>query len=396
MNGAQIGQFRDAIVGAFSPDEFDMFLFERLDFDRPVEIADGPFKLVVNSVLRKLEKEGTIAALLAEVAAVRPCRDDLQKLFGEFKAAVDEAQKKNVNKDSAAAYMQVGLAPQVVLQQGGESVSLPPGAKGAGKLEKIVEPLLQLIDIALWRERMVKREGRICRIEINGVPTGTGFLVGPDVVLTNYHVLAEVIEGTIQPKAVQVRFDYKLQSNADVQNGDVARLVDSNEWLIDSTPCTPQELVGIPDAVVPTHDQLDHALIRLDRKVGTSPIPSIETGGRQRGWIEVPVADPTLYSRMPLIILQHPRGAPLKAALDTQGVIGENANRTRVRYKANTEAGSSGSPCFDMDLTLVALHHYGDPAFHHQPGYNQGIPIRMIRDRLQRVGKVAALGGPSE
>jgi V8-like Glu-specific endopeptidase len=31
-----------------------------------------------------------------------------------------------------------------------------------------------------------------------------------------------------------------------------------------------------------------------------------------------------------------------------------------VRYAVNTEPGTSGSPVFDKDWRLVALHHLGD------------------------------------
>ena len=94
----------------------------------------------------------------------------------------------------------------------------------------------------------------------------------------------------------------------------------------------------------------------------------------------------------PLLIVQYPYGKPLKLALDMQGVIGFNANGTRIRYATQTEPAASGSPCFALDWTLVALHHYGDPLFGH-PSYNQGVPIGMIRDRLIRLGKADALGG---
>ncbi len=49
-----------------------------------------------------------------------------------------------------------------------------------------------------------------------------------------------------------------------------------------------------------------------------------------------------------------------------------NANQTRVRYRTNTETGSSGSPCFNSDWDLVALHHSGIVK------YNEGIPINCI------------------
>jgi len=89
---------------------------------------------------------------------------------------------------------------------------------------------------------------------------------------------------------------------------------------------------------------------------------------------------------MTLMIAQHPDGSPMKFAFDTDSVIGLAGEGRRVRYKTNTEHGSSGSPCFDIDWTLVALHHMGDPNWKKVPEYNQGIPIGLIGTRL--AGKV--------
>jgi V8-like Glu-specific endopeptidase len=110
--------------------------------------------------------------------------------------------------------------------------------------------------------------------------------------------------------------------------------------------------------------------------------------------VRVPEAAPAFTEKMPILILQYPKTQPLKLALDTEGVLRLNSNGTRVRYATNTEGGSSGSPCFNINWTLVALHHYGDPSYG-QPKYNQGIPVNMIRDRLKRFGKDGALGGNS-
>jgi V8-like Glu-specific endopeptidase len=73
-------------------------------------------------------------------------------------------------------------------------------------------------------------------------------------------------------------------------------------------------------------------------------------------------------------------------------VIGRCHADLRLRYKTNTEAGSSGSPCFTMDWTLVALHHLGDPARAPAPAFNQGIPIELIRQRIVAQGQAAAIG----
>ena len=81
----------------------------------------------------------------------------------------------------------------------------------------------------------------------------------------------------------------------------------------------------------------------------------------------------------------------MKLAMDTQAVIGLNGNGTRINYRTNTDPGSSGSPVFTMDWDLVALHHSGDPAWVN-PTYNQGVPIELVRQRIEAGGFANALG----
>ena len=86
--------------------------------------------------------------------------------------------------------------------------------------------------------------------------------------------------------------------------------------------------------------------------------------------------------------MQHPRGEPLKLALDDDGVLSLNENETRLRYETNTDKGSSGSPCFTFKWDLVALHHSGDPDFDpaHKPTYNEGIPMTAITKLIKERG----------
>jgi hypothetical protein len=92
------------------------------------------------------------------------------------------------------------------------------------------------------------------------------------------------------------------------------------------------------------------------------------------------------------LILQHPSHDRLKLAVNMEAMIGPNANGTRIRYRTNTEEGSSGSPCFGAGWELIGLHHSGDPRV--RPTYNQGIPITRIRDRLLRDPAISKhLGG---
>jgi hypothetical protein len=389
MRGVELAEIRDAIARAFNPRAFDMFLFDKLEFERALSIADGPFLNVVSDVLKQFEQEGKTAALIAEVAAARPMRTDLQDIYRKYaRALVHDSRQQALDANIANEYARFGLSLPVTVQGSGAEKL----ASGDGAVEKIIQPLLHFQDAAQWREKMMLREGRVARVEIDGMPMGTAFLVGPDTALTNYHVVQEVLTGAAAPSAVRLRFDYKRLPNIEVSAGMLVGL--AADWCVDYSLLTQGEGVGKPDAALPTPDELDYALLRLDSAVGAAPIEPAAPGSRPRGWIELPEAEPALHVAMALQILQHPRGAPLLLALDTNSVLQINSNGTRVRYRTNTEAGSSGSPCFNLDWQLVALHHYGDPGFKHPP-YNQGIPIMNIRARLKCEGKLAALGGRS-
>lgn len=145
---------------------------------------------------------------------------------------------------------------------------------------------------------------------------------------------------------------------------------------------------GAGEAADPDPSELDYALVRLAGRPGSAPLgEGAEPGAPLRAWIS-PVEGHVFVPDSPLFIVQHPKGEPIKLALDTQAVLGVNGNGTRVRYRTNTEKGSSGSPCFNQSWELVALHHMGDPDFSigHAPTYNQGIPITKIVERLARSG----------
>jgi hypothetical protein len=167
----------------------------------------------------------------------------------------------------------------------------------------------------------------------------------------------------------------------------------ATDWKIDFSPNSPAEETNMPDKPPPIADQLDYALVKLSRAIGNESAASKgSTGAPKRSWVTIPAGVHRFVPKDPLMIAQHPDGKPLKLAVDTESVIEVNASQNRVRYATNTEAGSSGSPVFDLDWNLVALHHFGDPAYNRPPAYNQGVPIDKIRDRIVKSGKGDALG----
>jgi hypothetical protein len=64
------------------------------------------------------------------------------------------------------------------------------------ELERVVREELRMVDITRWRSRLGEIEGQVCRVECKGAGGtiyGPGILLGPDLLITNHHVMAEVI-----------------------------------------------------------------------------------------------------------------------------------------------------------------------------------------------------------
>lgn len=302
----------------------------------------------------------------------------------------------------------LALPTDAALQQLGEHYALSTpivsseGQVSGPQLEIKIKAAQSTYDIGPWRSRLGTIEGQVCRIEYPaGKAQGTGFLVGRDRVLTNFHVMDPIISGASSARKVVLRFDYLVDRDGiTVHAGTAHELAagDRTEWLIDSSPPSPLDRQTNP-ATDPAPDQLDYALLRLTRPAGQEPVGGAtnDTRAPLRGWIDVPEEDYAFSRASGVYIVQHPDGLPMQVALDTEGVIGRNANGTRVRYTTTTLPGSSGSPCFSPDWDLVALHHSGDPQYNTigVGSYNQGIPITAIRALLTKRNLAGALGDGS-
>ncbi|NEO46318.1 MAG: trypsin-like peptidase domain-containing protein [Moorea sp. SIO4A3] len=267
------------------------------------------------------------------------------------------------------------------------AIAMPQPLSARGGLEKLIKKTNCFLDVNRWRERLGQIEGQVCRVEItnndNTREFATGFLISSNVVITNYHVVELVILEQARSSNVILRFDYKKLGNNKIINlGTEYRLVE-DDWLIDHSPYTNNPL--------PTPDELNYALLRVDGVPGEEPIgKNPDPNSPQRQWIELP-QEPyyQFVPNTPLFIVQHAKAEPLKLAFDTEAIITINENGTMVKYKTNTEPGSAGSPCFDINWNLVALHHSRDPSW--KPSYRAGTPFSAICARLEKQGLLADL-----
>jgi endonuclease G, mitochondrial len=159
---------------------------------------------------------------------------------------------------------------------------------------------------------------------------GTGVLIAPDLVLTNYHVLSMQEGADLNAIAQTARFEFGYISP---KFGETARTQ------------TLKAADNVPVLASSPIRELDYALLRLSPGEDFTIEPvSYSTSS-------------TLMPKSPLNILQHPEGDAMKVSLSNNGVVKTNEARGLVLYVNPTKRGSSGSPCFDHDWRLVALHH---------------------------------------
>ena len=319
-----------------------------------------------------------IAALVAQRLGTRPAEDDSLDL-------VSSATQGSWLDLVIAAALSSRLGDVGLVQLAQDRGLVPTVPIKTRALEKMVRAKTSFQDVAVWRARLARSEPCVARVEIlqdTGIwqAQGTAFLVGPDVMMTNHHVVQSLLGAPeTTHNRLRFRFDYKrITDGKELLAGRV--VMADEEWELLSRGPSAKDETPQPGDPEPGPEELDFALIQLAERVGEQPVGAAAgaTSGALRGWLDATV-DPSLTALSPgddVFVLQHPEGDPLQIAAGRLLAI----RAQRVRYDANTLPGSSGSPCFDAKLNLVALHHLGDPRHDHarRPEYNQGIPMHRI------------------
>ena len=300
------------------------------------DIAGGTWAAHAFNVLKWAEREG---------------------LQGELVVALLEAKPRLADLIDMAA--ELGLGPRIETQRRGKQPTV--GAKDG--LERTIENRLGLAVSATWHAKYGAAMHRVCRLSV-GSGGGSGFLIGPRAVLTAHHV----VEGSA-PEEIEVFFDAFAYGHG--------RRVEVSRVALTSRVYEPER--NATSGPGPTEQELDYALLLLEEDVGNEGVGASDA---MRGWIELPSSAPALTSGAPIIVLQHPGQSEQKLAIDTDAWQGPTPDGLRMRYTTNTDPGTSGSPAFDWEWNLVALHHYGSAS----GGYNQGIPAWRIRDQVIDAG----------
>ena len=340
-------QLHKVMVDAFQTvADLDLMMGLYLGVPREHISGKGVVPHIVLDLIVWADSRGRIADLLEAARDANPTHPDLQELAARLASTVPPLMLEPLAATIGRAEF---TSTAVALQREEQPNSAALSALTAEVLQRIALRSIEFVNAQDFRTTMAERERAVCRVDYPcETGQGTGFLVARDVVMTNCHVMEPFMGNGRQASEVCCRFGYQMTSAAAQPEAGVAYDLADN-WLVASSPV----------------DQLDYALVRLRQQVPIAADPGLR-----------PPLRPMTHSFEPgesIFILQHPKTAPLKLA--SGGLV--KAEDRRVFYLANTLKGSSGSPCFDGNWRLVALHRSGEDVA------NVGVPFAAILADLQ-------------
>jgi len=222
------------------------------------------------------------------------------------------------------------------------------GAISPRDLERIIGPSSELMDLNYLRRGLLAARP-VCRIEVKasafeGGGFGTGFLVGPRLLLTNHHVLPDAAAA----RRSKADFDLELDLYGMRQ--------------------TPVRFAFEPETGFWTDPALDYTLVALSL--------TSEGGGKaleSYGFLRLNPRTGKAEVGESVSIIGHPSGEPKQVALRDNKVlaIGTQPGQSGddfLWYETDTLGGNSGSPVFNDQWQVVALHHAGVPALKQENG----------------------------
>ncbi len=180
------------------------------------------------------------------------------------------------------------------------------------------------------------------KIEL-GSPFGsscTGFLVGPDLLMTNHHCVHSNFGHPVSPELMEVYMDYYQEPSVDPRRGGVT--------------------AGVT-AIISADARLDYALLRLDKPIGNI-----------YGWLELDTTTPAVLGES-VKLIHHSDARSKEISRRNSEIVEVPAkiaadNPFMIGYLADTEGGSSGCPIFLRDGTGVI-------GINHSAWANGGVPI---------------------
>lgn len=203
---------------------------------------------------------------------------------------------------------------------------------------------------------------------------GTGFLIDLQsllpqheseiVFVTNAHVISRDFRDAARPADAEISFELAEPTNTPTFS--VA------EVLFYSEP-------GALGEKLQTLDALDLCVVRLYPPA--------------RGYAGLRIAEslPQRGPRTRAYVIGHPRAQSMQVSLHDSALLDYDDLPRLIHYRTPTEPGSSGSPVFDEEWKVIAVHHAGKgeaPRLNGAGSYeaNEGVAIGALRARMASEG----------
>lgn len=211
--------------------------------------------------------------------------------------------------------------------------TMPSPAAASAALERIIAGNeLQDVNYLARGARASTSIARVAIRDSSGRLTGwgTGFLIAPNVFITNNHVLGSA--------AVAERSEAEFRYERDVDG-----------LALDAVPFALE-----PNRLFYTDAALDFSVVAVSSASENSPLP-LSTFA----YLPLVSALGKIVEGEWLTIIQHPNGERKQVCVRENRFIKKSDDV--IWYTTDTTPGASGSPVFNNDWFVVALHHSGVP-----------------------------------
>lgn len=223
-------------------------------------------------------------------------------------------------------------------------------------------------------KRMLDACGSIgCVVNKTGERLGTGFVVkgstlgkglaDTPVFITNAHVISDTVPNAIPIEEARVTFEVESTAR------DEQVFYKVKDLIFTSPP-------GNLGRRCPNYDELDVTIVTLEG-LRADNCPGLKTAA------SLPLID----KRTKAYVVGHPQGSGLQFSLHDSLLVDFDDEERLVHYRTPTEPGTSGSPVFNSQWQVIAVHHGGSSSMPRLRGVgqyeaNEGIAFNAIRRRL--------------
>jgi hypothetical protein len=306
-------QLHRTLIALFPANQAVVLLAGEAQLDTSMIFQQQPVALLWKDVLEAAAQANRVRTLvrraLDRLLPDHPARPFLQQLLDGQTPAVSAEPRA---QDGTPAFLHDDDSvsePEALLF--GDDLTMP-----IGQVSVLVETLRAVLLVG----------PSVCKLTVGfgaGEQYGTAFRIGPDLLLTNWHVVHRSSDAA---PAVTVTAEFGFEDGTD------------------SALLTPRAIRCEPAALESDRDD-DWAVVRT-----TDPLDD--------AWPVVPLTGlPTPVLRGPAYIVQHPMGQRKRVGFVRNSI--SYLDERVVHYLTDTDVGSSGAPVLDAGARLIALHHRG-------------------------------------